>query len=623
MSFKSQKQRFCGNAVAWIQSSLQEFDPTNGKSNRKLRIKAYSELLLISYLYKRRFNALPPPFDEFVSFGLDVTQRMNYSDGVHRKPELILPYSMVYKSLRGCDVTLPNLKESIQSMLNIGLPMASEDNPYRIMELRYALEDGGFEHLPPTLESLYRNTSFHKPLRDAPPVLSLGLDQVYGLTHLVFYLTGFGFSNRRVPELASLRWLVSAQLGLQSLERNWDAVAELLMCCKFLGYFPSPFYKSAWFSLIRAQKSDGSLTDNFFDVKKYESMSIPENRIYYFEQHYHTTLVAAAAAFLTEEGDIARSDPLYPTSRRQQLPDCAKALKRARAWMIKKYSEQSQKLELSSLLHILVGDWISSLAVDGRHPERSRRLYQKIQDDLARSINASRSALEDCDPALVFLGEGILRNFDLGLADFELLAGRSVEALKSDSRLDSRGSRLFPVRYLLESLGFNFDDDEQPRDLKEEVAADYLGVVSDESLLAFINYVSKRTLFGSLRFRPEESRLADETRAHLAALTYHRLFHYKLDEGLMLIRAMNYAGMNSSKPFGEAIRYILAQQREDGSFGFYAEEAALIRRSNQGFDPSQRITIPTTVSAIWTISEATVEGFSLFPSIRAAAKRKE
>jgi len=630
MNFRSGREKLCRNALDWIQTNLQEFDPTKNKANLRLRIKAFSELLLICYLHKRRFKTLPPPFNEFVSFGLDVLERMKYSDGIHRRPELILPYSMTYKSLDGCGARVETLRDDIQSMLDIGLPIASEDNPYRIMELRYALEDGGFKHLPPTIRSLYRNTSFHRSLNDTPPILSLRLDQVYGLTHLVFYLTGFGFSRRSIPELTSLRWLVSAQLGLQTLERNWDAVAELLMCCGFLRHFPSPFYRSAWFSLFRAQKTDGSLTDNLFDAKKYESMAIPEKRRYYFEQHYHTTLVAAAAALLAEEGNIERRDPfLHTTPKLQRLPDCTPEVKRAHAWLLKRYLDHPWDLEMSSLLYVLVGDWIycSSLSLDGPCPEQAR-LYRRIRDNVVRSIRDSPGALEACDPALVFLGEGILRRFDLRVAQFELLAHTSVDALKADSQLDALEARLFPVRYLLDSLDLVLDRRGPLRTSKVAAATliDYELGVTDENLLTLVNYVSSITLFGSLPFRAEESRLVDEILAQLTAFTYHHLLHYRLDQALMLVRAMNYAGMSTSKPFEEAIKYILAQQRNDGSFGYYSEEVELIGKSKPGFDSLQRLIIPTTVSAMWTVSEATVRGFSLFPSIRAgevALKRRE
>ena len=248
-----------------------------------------------------------PPIDGFIAHGVEVLRRMSNVDGMHRKPELVLPYSIIYKSLHECGLGMEIPKEVIQSMLDIGLPMATEDNPYRKMELRYALEGGGFNHLPPPIQTLFRNTSLNTSLRETPPVLSFRLENIYGLTHVVFYLKDFGFSTRsNIPNIASLRWLVSAMLGVQTLERNWDTVAELLMCCSFLNHFPSPLYQRAWSSLLKAQKGDGSLTDNFFDVKKFDSMRVSEKCVYYFEQQYHTTLVCATEPFLTDEGIIRK-----------------------------------------------------------------------------------------------------------------------------------------------------------------------------------------------------------------------------------------------------------------------------------------------------------------------------
>src|SRR5208282_3342142 len=66
----------------------------------------------------------------------------------------------------------------------------------------------------------------------------------------------------------------------------------------------------------------------------------------------------------------------------------------------------------------------------------------------------------------------------------------------------------------------------------------------------------------------------------------------------------------------EAVDFILTQQRKDGSFGFYRDEIELIRKSEQGFDPLDKIILPITVSAMWTLAEATRDGFSLFNSVR-------
>jgi hypothetical protein len=621
LSFKSEREDFARKALLWIQTNLQQFDPTKGQVNRQLRLKALSELLFMCSLYKKRFNSLPAPYDEFVSFGQEIVLKMRYRDRIHRNPELVFPYSIIYKSLRECGLPIRDLKEVIQSMLNLGLPMAAEDNPYREMELRYALEGENYKSLPPDLLSLFQNTCFHRPLQDCPPVLSVKLDQVYGLTHIVFYLTDFGLSTRKVPMSASLRWLVSAQLGLQTLEKNWDAVAELLMCCSSLRYFPASIYQAAWRSLLKAQKKNGSLTDNFFDDKKFERMPAPERERYYFEQHYHTTTVSIAAAFLTEEECIERNDPLLITtmatrttkkSSQQRHRDYADSLRRVHDWLLKTYADRSDTLGLPSLLYILMGEWIWFLSLDRHHRERLRFSCQQIQGDIARAIRDSPAAVDTCDPVLVLLAEGILLKFDLGIHEFHSLASRSADALRSDLSALDVDPRLFPASYLLESLGFELGG---TKTSEKSVMTNRKRFLPEEDVLGLVDHISRVTSFGSIKFRAEGSGISNGIRANLVELTYHRLFHYNLEEALMLIRAMNHAGLTHCKPFEEAVMYVLAQQRDDGSFGFYADEIQRMRDSDSSFDSLQKVVLPTTVSAMWMISEAMQNGFSLFTSI--------
>jgi hypothetical protein len=607
--FQARREHFCQKALAWVKANLAEFDPGVHRVNQNLRLKALSELLFTCSLYRRRFGRLPSPLDGFVAHGVEATRRTDYVDSIHRKPELVLPYSMIYKSLRDCGTELGDLKDAIQSMLDIGLPMATEDNPYRKMELRYALEGGGFRRLPPPVRTLFGATSLHTSLRDAPPVLSFKLDHVYGLTHAVFYLTDFGLSARgRIPDASSLRWLVTAMLGLQTLERNWDAVAELLLCCDSLGYFPSAVYRQAWGSLLEAQKGDGSLTDNFFDAKRFESMGDPERSRYYFEQHYHTTIVCAAAAFLADAGSPKTGETILAGSTRGQRRDCAGQVGRARDWMLRTYEELQGALDLPSLLYLIVGHWGAAAALGSRR-KGSRAFYARVHRDLLRTIRGSPTSVDGCDPALALLGEGILRKAGLGVPAFERLAKDSAAALEGYDPSADKGLRLFPVAHLLGSLGF------EVRMWADGVEVDD-GIKAPESFQSLANYVSQATSFGSREFRPRNARLAEKVRADLTTLAFHHFHHYRLEEGFLLVRAMNHAGMNGWKPFKEAIDFALAQQKEDGSFGFYAEEARLIRKSDPGFDPLVRTTLPVTVSAIWTAAEATVEGFSLFNSIR-------
>jgi len=231
----------------------------------------------------------------------------------------------------------------------------------------------------------------------------------------------------------------------------------------------------------------------------------------------------------------------------------------ARRWLLKTYRDRSDELGLASLLQILVGEWISSLYVSNRRHGPSHPFLLQIKDDIAGSIRESPQAVDECDTALVLIGEAILRTFDLTVPEFEGLASKSAQILKSNQSVMNREPNLFPVSYLLESLGFELEMKGAPKG--DATAENRYYELSEGNFMSLVNYVSKVTGFGAARFQAGGLRLADETRANLVTLTYHSLLQYKLDEGGMLTRAMNHAGLHSSKPFQEAMSYILAQQR--------------------------------------------------------------
>ena len=124
--------------------------------------------------------------------------------------------------------------------------------------------------------------------------------------------------------------------------------------------------------------------------------------------------------------------------------------------MLRTYEEQSGELDLSSLLYILAGQWGAAAVVSDRppHHERSRGFYVRILDDMLTAIRSSPHSVDACDPALVLLGEGILRRFGLRVPHFELLARNSANALLGYESPVDHGLNLFPVTHLLESLGF-------------------------------------------------------------------------------------------------------------------------------------------------------------------------
>jgi len=595
-----------------MKNHLNDFDPTvdeNSKSN--LSLKALTELLFMCSLYNRRFGAAHHPVDEFLTFCIETVKKMPYVDNIHRKPELVIPYSTIYMSAQDCGFELPELRNAIQAMLDSNLPQAVEDNPYRKMELRYALERTNFKHNLPSIEELFKTTCLYESL----PLLFLKLEHVYVLTHLIFYLTDFGFSQKKdPPNLASLRYMTSTLLGEYDLEKNWDISAELLMCCKFLDIYPAHTYQKAWSNLISSQKADGALTDTFFDAKKHEGMIGSTKEKYYFEEHYHTTMVSAACAFLTDDKKIHRTNPHENIVKSIANPKITQSLQLANSWL-HTYHHEAKTLDLHSAINILIGQWTYSSTRSFEH-SYSPATFQRITNDIAKIISENPSTVNECDPALLLLGLGVLRKLNIRLEALEAFAKKSFEAinqtqdLKNDTRL-----RLFPVLHLLNGLGFNTDNT-QTQEEQYQATLINQSEASEENLTALINYVSRSTSFGLHPIQENDSQFTNDINSRLAALAFYYLNHYKLDEALMLIRAMNHQKMNSTQSFQQVFTYILNQQREDGSYGFYSDEIKQIAKSDPKFDSVKRITLPLTVSAMWTIAEANTCSFSLFNSIR-------
>lgn len=85
---------------------------------------------------------------------------------------------------------------------------------------------------------------------------------------------------------------------------------------------------------------------------------------------------------------------------------------------------------------------------------------------------------------------------------------------------------------------------------------------------------------------------------------------YDLIAGCELLRTLRYLGANDGLATAFAIDYLLSQQRDDGCFGYLADELARSEASSGDLS----VYLPVTVSAIWAVAEAAIPGFRLVPA---------
>lgn len=283
-------------------SHLDLFDPfADGPEPDDFRSKMLLELISMCMYYRRCVGAnYDPRVPNFVSFVHDVWQQPTFRERVWRYPERLRLYGMTYISLLQCGTGERSYREVIQRIVDQGYATGVELVPFRGLDLRHMLDSGGFKHDIPSYAHLYQQTLLAK----SPPLLYATDYDVYCITHTLYYLADFGFRPIDViPEeqLSTVRWIVGTLLGMYLRSKNWDLVAELLLACRCLRWAPRVVFDAAWDALLDAQAPDGSLSGPNFSEEEMRQLNQSEQRNYHFEQNYHTTLVGALAAFLSNE----------------------------------------------------------------------------------------------------------------------------------------------------------------------------------------------------------------------------------------------------------------------------------------------------------------------------------
>ena len=260
--------------------------------------------------------------------------------------------------------------------------------PFGMMDLCYALNKANIRNPFPTLRSLYHKTLLAKD----PAILSLNLNDAYDITHIIFYLSDFGFrkfTEISAQQLPKVRWIITSLTGLYLRDQDWDILAELLSCYYCLRWYPYPIYEVAWNNLLNAQRVDGSIPGSLRNEKlEMKSKSWNKN----FTRNYHATIVTAIACLLTSDRDPTychRNIHYLPAKSKISLSEARLVCKRAHLWLGELYKNLDQvEYDFSSLLYILLGEWIYFGAFETRSLSNLYALAEEIRKKIdAQSAN--------------------------------------------------------------------------------------------------------------------------------------------------------------------------------------------------------------------------------------------
>jgi hypothetical protein len=280
---------------------LKFFDPTrqdNLEETQFSSLKAFAELALFcSLCCRKRGGRVDVRHAELAEFVINFARLPEFVERARDTGRFLL-FALVHVLAGQLGFEDPQARRFLQGLLDQGYASAVERNAFRMMDLRYILDKGGFKHDLPPMRTIYQTTTLARRM----PLAYIYNADAYALTHAIFYLCDFGFhapSSIRSRDLGRSRWLVSNLLGMSVIFQNWDLVAELLLSYHFLQADPNAVYSDAWIALAGSQRPDGSFEGPAWSREHSVSLAAEPRRAYDFETNYHTTIVGGLSCLLT------------------------------------------------------------------------------------------------------------------------------------------------------------------------------------------------------------------------------------------------------------------------------------------------------------------------------------
>jgi Domain of unknown function (DUF6895) len=612
-NFAQRKTQAFDKCLDWISGSIDKFDLSSSSLNCHFGLKVLSEMNLLTSLYNRKLiNQYDDRIKKITTFTTQQFERVGYMDVVARMPEFLSLYAFIYMSLYECGLNLEEFRNAILTAVNQEAINSRERIPFGMMDLCYALNKANIRHPFPTLRSLYHKTLLAKD----PAILSLNLNDAYDITHIIFYLTDFGFrksteiSSRQIPKVC---WIITVLTGLYLREQSWDILAELLLCFYCMGWYQYPIYEVAWNNLLNIQKNDGSIPGSLRSEQEIKSEVWDKK----FTQNYHATIVTAIACLLTVDHNpvYARRNIHYLQTKNQiSLRKARSVCKRAHLWLEELYKNLDQvECDFSSPLYILLGEWIYFDAFERQNLSNLYPLAHEITKKID-ALSAHNKTIPYSVANLALLVTAILRALKIRSKTLEKFTQTASEALRTHTtKTEEEKINLFQSRLLIHKIY------EMPIPAWERLELtvrpnELNGLYMSQDWDYLSKHVATISLFGTKKMQFHRNVLAHMHSSIIFNL-FHSLYSYDLKLGFQLLRTMSYLHLNKGRSFMQALEYIVQQQRPDGSFGFFGPEAV----ESKGPDPKMKLKfglyLPLTVDAIWTLAEACRRDYSVFLSI--------
>ncbi|GAC1659001.1 MAG: hypothetical protein NVS4B13_02910 [Candidatus Elarobacter sp.] len=279
-----------GASLTWLARNAEHFRPALDPSlGIPWRVKPLVELtFLLTTL--RRLGVTHPSLPALAAFALEVVPTVEWREIVAYDASATVVLALVAEFCSAFGAQLPWTPAYFDRLIDSGYVESSDRLPYREMDLAYCYERIGRGDFSEQIASWWMDTACG--LRQRPAVATI--DDVYSLTHAIFYLTDVGSRPlEAVLSEAEARYLRENLVTLTALvlrNANADILGELILCWRFARVQGDPLRdviaQAALCRLIATQLPEGDMPAPTFDAEKH----VDARR---FGYNYHPTLVAA------------------------------------------------------------------------------------------------------------------------------------------------------------------------------------------------------------------------------------------------------------------------------------------------------------------------------------------
>lgn len=351
-------------AIEWLGLSLDCFDPfTYPASDRRGRLAARKALVELAGLLLQQRQVGVRDDDEryeaMVDLLASVASRRPYRDLIARQHRSLWLFGLPYAALRAWGRDDSELRAMIEQAVSARYPVTWERLPFRYLDYASFLNAGAVAHSAPAAHEVFPLTL----LSARPNVAELEDDDVYAITHAVFYLTDFssresswpdGFDRRDATEL------IETLLWQSVVNEHTDLTAELLISVVCLGVAPSGATAAAWELLHRLQLSNGAIPapDRLLPPPYAGERDDPAYTEW--RRCYHTTVMSAMACISQGRVAAAPGEPRAGIATANDAPSAnaasqgagssrvAHALRTGAAWLREHAADSSSRAALDA-----------------------------------------------------------------------------------------------------------------------------------------------------------------------------------------------------------------------------------------------------------------------------------